>query len=191
MKCVLELDRYARNFISQVDAKQLGFGRTRIGVHTGMAVVGNFGGDAFFDYTAHGDVINTASRLENANKHLGTTICLSGETKSRCKDILFRPVGQLLLKGKTGSIETFEPLLENSPEYCEISVYHEAYHLLDSEKNNAAEVFLKLARQFPGDPLVQMHASRLARGESGSVIVLRNNLKESSLGLMDAPASSR
>ena len=51
--------------------------RTRIAVHSGKAMVGNFGGNRFFDYTAYGDTINTASRLEAANKFLGTRICVS------------------------------------------------------------------------------------------------------------------
>ena len=58
-------------------AKGVNFGATRIGVHAGPALVGNFGGNQYFDYTAHGDTINTASRLETANKHLGTRICVS------------------------------------------------------------------------------------------------------------------
>ena len=51
--------------------------RTRIGVHAGPAIVGNFGGGRFFDYTAYGDTINTAARLEAANKAFGTRICVS------------------------------------------------------------------------------------------------------------------
>jgi class 3 adenylate cyclase len=41
----------------------------------GAAIVGNFGGGRFFDYTAYGDTINVAARLEAANKQLGTRIC--------------------------------------------------------------------------------------------------------------------
>ena len=47
----------------------MNFGATRIGVHAGPALVGNFGGSRFFDYTAYGDTINTAARLEAANKY--------------------------------------------------------------------------------------------------------------------------
>src|SRR5262249_11377792 len=47
-------------------------GVTRIGAHAGPAIVGNFGGGHFFDYTAYGDTINIAARLEAANKRLGT-----------------------------------------------------------------------------------------------------------------------
>jgi len=48
-----------------------------IGVHAGRVLVGNFGGSRFFDYSAYGDTINTAARLEAANKFLGTRICVS------------------------------------------------------------------------------------------------------------------
>ena len=57
--------------------KGVPLGVTRIGVHAGPAIVGNFGGGRFFDYTAYGDTINVAARLEAANKQLGTRICVS------------------------------------------------------------------------------------------------------------------
>ena len=66
-----------RNFARAGSPKAVNFGITRIGVHAGPALVGNFGGSRFFDYTAYGDTINTASRLEAANKFLGTRICVS------------------------------------------------------------------------------------------------------------------
>ncbi len=52
-------------------------GRTRVGVHFGEAIVGNFGGEGRIQYTALGDAMNTAARLEGANKPLDTTILVS------------------------------------------------------------------------------------------------------------------
>ncbi|RNJ41468.1 adenylate/guanylate cyclase domain-containing protein [Mesorhizobium erdmanii] len=52
------------------------FGRTRIGIETGTAVLGEVGGGAKLDYTAHGSVVNLAARLQEANKTLGTAICI-------------------------------------------------------------------------------------------------------------------
>ena len=55
----------------------MGVGATRIGINSGPALVGNFGGGRFFDYTAYGDTLSIAARLETANKQLGTRICVS------------------------------------------------------------------------------------------------------------------
>src|ERR1700739_4801810 len=75
--CAHDLDAWAEDFKQRWRAKGVNFGVTRIGVHAGPALVGNFGGQRFFDYTAYGDTINTAARLESANKFLGTRICVS------------------------------------------------------------------------------------------------------------------
>ena len=69
--CALKLDAFARQYAEDQQARGINFGITRIGVNTGMTAVGNFGGDAFFNYTAHGDAVNTAARMESVNKHLG------------------------------------------------------------------------------------------------------------------------
>lgn len=55
------------------------FGRTRIGIETGIAVLGEVGAGGKLDYTAHGDAINLAARLQEANKFLGTAICVGPE----------------------------------------------------------------------------------------------------------------
>ena len=75
--CAHDLDEWAQGFRQRWKARGVDFGVTRIGVHAGPALVGNFGGSRFFDYTAYGDTINTAARLEAANKFLGTRICVS------------------------------------------------------------------------------------------------------------------
>ncbi len=83
---------------------------TRIGVHAGPAIVGNFGGGRFFDYTAYGDTINVAARLEAANKQLGTRICVSAVLADKAEDFRGRPVGDLVLRGRTEALRAFEPL---------------------------------------------------------------------------------
>jgi adenylate cyclase len=70
--CALALDGFAQGFRECWRQKGIALGVTRIGAHAGPAIVGNFGGGRFFDYTAYGDTINTAARLETANKQLGT-----------------------------------------------------------------------------------------------------------------------
>ena len=66
--CALALDEYAQAFREHWRQKGIALGVTRIGAHAGPAIVGNFGGGRFFDYTAYGDTINVASRLEAVDK---------------------------------------------------------------------------------------------------------------------------
>src|SRR6201746_183508 len=74
--CAHDLDVWAQAFRDRWTAKGVNFGITRIGVHAGPALVGNFGGSRFFDYTAYGDTINTAARLAAPQQHLPTPIFL-------------------------------------------------------------------------------------------------------------------
>ena len=62
--CALALDAYAQSFRERWNRQGPALGSTRIGVHAGPAIVGNFGGGRYFDYTAYGDTINIAARLE-------------------------------------------------------------------------------------------------------------------------------
>ncbi len=170
--CAIALDVYARKFKDSKAARAINFGGTRIGVHTGLAVVGNFGGDSFFDYTAHGDTVNTAARLESANRHFGTNICVSGETVERCPDYSFRPIGTLVLKGKSESVDAFEPVSARQLKSIRVSGYLKAFELMQSGNSNAAAAFNDILRQYPQDALIAFHAERLAKNDLGSRILL-------------------
>jgi len=90
--CSLALDAFARGFRQLWNDRGVPLGATRIGVHAGPAIVGNFGGSRFFEYTAYGDTINVAARLESANKQLGTSICVSASVAARVEGFLGRPL---------------------------------------------------------------------------------------------------
>ena len=75
--CAHDLDAWAQAFRERWKAKGVNFGAPGSAFTPVPALVGNFGGSRFFDYTAYGDTINTAARLEAANKFLGTRICVS------------------------------------------------------------------------------------------------------------------
>jgi adenylate cyclase len=73
-------------------------------------VVGNFGGEGRIQYTALGDGMNTAARLESANKSLKTKILVSREAKEASDlDGLFRPMGRVVLSGRATPVEVWEP----------------------------------------------------------------------------------
>lgn len=84
-------------------------GVTRVGLHRGEAVVGNFGGQRRIQYTALGDGMNTAARLESANKALKTTMLVSLEAMRETSLDLFRPMGRIVLSGRATPIEVWEP----------------------------------------------------------------------------------
>lgn len=110
LDCALEMDRFACDFAKRLRATGIAWGHTRIGVHTGEVIVGNFGGKTLFDYRALGDPINTASRLESVNKHLGTRICVSKAVLDGCHNVAARRVGRLVLKGKVLPLAVYEPI---------------------------------------------------------------------------------
>jgi adenylate cyclase len=83
---------------------------TRIGINTGDAIVGNIGSQNRLQYTAIGDMVNIAARLEGLNKMFGTRILVSGSTFQGCRDsgILFRNLGEVLLRGKKKPVGVYE-----------------------------------------------------------------------------------
>jgi adenylate cyclase len=85
-------------------------GRTRVGLHHGSAIVGNFGGEGRIQYTALGDSMNVAARLEGANKQLKTAVLVSRESAERSGLEKYRPMGRVRVRGRSAAIEVFEPI---------------------------------------------------------------------------------
>jgi adenylate cyclase len=170
--CALALDAFAERFSADWRHRDVAIGRTRIGVHTGVATVGNFGGEAFFHYTAHGDAINTAARLEAANKDLGTRICVSAETAGRIAGFVGRPVGTLLLKGKGSGVEAFEPLPADGGDGEAVAAYHRAFAMLAAGDPAAVRNFAAIVGAHGSDPLATFHLKRLLAGATGTRIAL-------------------
>jgi len=88
-------------------ARELGLGRTRIGLETGPVIVGNVGGGRKLDYTAHGTAMNTAARLEAANKTLGSSICIGPNAAARLDPKCIRSLGAIALRGRSDQVEVF------------------------------------------------------------------------------------
>jgi class 3 adenylate cyclase len=61
--------------------------------------------------SAYGNTINVAARLEGANKQLGTRICVSADIAAKAGNFRGRPIGELVLRGKSEVLRAFEPLL--------------------------------------------------------------------------------
>lgn len=84
-------------------------GMTRVGLHVGDAIVGNFGGEGRIQYTALGDSMNTASRLESANKSLKTGVLISAEAAERSGRDDLVPMGRVTLRGRARPVDVFTP----------------------------------------------------------------------------------
>ena len=98
--------------------QRLQLGRTRVGMETGPAIVGDVGGSRKLDYTAHGNAINAAARLEAANKDLGSAICIGPGTAARLDPTTLRPIGTLTLRGQRGEITVYTPVSLAGP--CDV-----------------------------------------------------------------------
>jgi adenylate cyclase len=154
-----------------------GLGITRIGVHTGTASVGNFGGRRRFDYTAMGDAMNTAARLESINKALGTRVTVSGATRAAALQQAggdpaalpdLRPAGRLALTGKAGATEAWN--LCDGIDAGLRGAYCDAFAAMQAGDRGAEAAFADLAARHPGDPLTKLHLARLRAGAEGDVV---------------------
>lgn len=165
--CAHDLDRWAQDFCTRQKTRGVNFGTTRIGIHAGPALVGNFGGNRFFDYTAYGDTINTAARLEAANKHLGTRICVSASIAERAENFQGRPVGELMLRGRSEPLRAFEPLPQEKFEAPAAAKYSEAFAKMEAGDAAAMPAFAALVGMHADDPLAGFHLKRLLNGGKG------------------------
>ena len=101
-----------RQEVAQMDPNLPKIGKTRVGLHYGEAVIGNFGGDTRIQYTALGDSMNTAARLESANKALKSSVMASREFAEGSNLDWWRPMGRIVLSGRASPVDIMEPAPE-------------------------------------------------------------------------------
>jgi adenylate cyclase len=158
--CAIEMRDWARDYRQRAEPRALGFGRTRIGVETGLAIVGDVGISTKLDYTAHGDAVNVTARLEAANKELGSAICVGPNAASRGDPARMRPLGAIAVRGRDGLLDVFEPWPEDVPAAWRAR-YLDAYRMIGSDRPQAIAAFEALAHERPDDPVPRRMAERL------------------------------
>jgi len=170
--CAHDLDFWAEAFRLRWKSKGVNFGATRIGVHAGPALVGNFGGNRFFDYTAYGNTINIAAGLEAANKVLGIRLCASAAIAEIAKAFKGRPIGDLMLRGRSEPVRAYEPLPHAASRGTTTALYSEAFAKLEMGHAGAMPAFAALVGSHADDALASFHLRRLLNGARGIRIEL-------------------
>ncbi|MEM9332592.1 MAG: adenylate/guanylate cyclase domain-containing protein [Pseudomonadota bacterium] len=163
VRLALQLDKLCQDFRRECDQDGIRLGVTRIGLHMGDAIIGNFGGKRFFDYTGIGDTVNTAARLESVNRHLGTRICASETIVQHSPELSFRPIGELVLKGRNTALPCFEPCSTETLLEPWMQVYLSAYRHLERQETKAIERFEEAALLNPDDGPTRFHLERLKK----------------------------
>jgi adenylate cyclase len=145
-------------------------GRTRVGLHFGEAIVGNFGGEDRIQYTALGDSMNTASRLEAANKKLKTNVIASAEAATRSGLDWWRPMGRITLRGRSTPVDIFDivPNLPNGA-LTHIRALLDRIALGDEKAHRELEA---LAADSPDDAALNNLVYRMQNSKSGGSYVL-------------------
>ncbi len=169
--CAMEMNAWSDAYSKQKQAEGIPLNETRIGINSGMVTMGNFGG-AVMDYTAHGDAINTAARLESAGKFLGVHVSLAGATLEGVSNFVGRPCGTLVLKGQTTGTPVFEPMTQERLNGPAVQKYLDAYELMKAEDPKAEEAMEEVLLLDPDDGLAKMHLQRLRDGQNGIRIVM-------------------
>jgi len=132
----------------------------RTGLNMGPATVGNMGSARRFNYTAMGDTVNLASRLEGANKHFGTSVLMTEAVRASAGDaVVARRIGRVQVVGKSMATMVYE--LIGAPDGLDgaardrLERYHEALGLLEAGKSaEAAKAFEKLLSSGPDSVIV-------------------------------------
>ncbi|MGP1282089.1 MAG: CHASE2 domain-containing protein [Parasphingopyxis sp.] len=169
-QCAVAMWRFGEEFRQSTPDGVPPIGRTRVGLHFGEAIVGNFGGEERIQYTALGDAMNTAARLESANKQTDTVVLASREAVENVTKVDFRCLGRVTLSGRATPVEIHEPVLEITAGSA--AMLDSLYQEFEQGNERAREKIAELAAENADDAALQNFAKRLINTEPGGSYVL-------------------
>ncbi len=168
---LLAMNQFTQLFSAQHNEPGAEFGRTRAGLHYGDAVVGNFGGEGRLSYTALGDAMNCAARLEGANKYLKTVALVSDEAKQQTSLDVFRPMGRIILSGRATPVVVWEPAVDLDPKLrAELVRLWDAY---DQGDRSALDAIEQICLTQDNDAALSAYACRLREAGPGGAVQLK------------------
>jgi len=133
--------------------------RMRVGIHSCTAVIGNLGSSDRFDYTAIGDGVNLAARLEGVNKLYNSGILISGETAARLEGAVHvRLVDRVIVKGKSEPVDIYTPC--NDPEVVEMTARAVAAYRAQRWEE-AESLFRELLARDTSDGVASVYVERI------------------------------
>jgi adenylate cyclase len=138
-----------------------------IGVNSGNVRVGDMGSQVRRAYTVMGDPVNVASRLEGRTKHYGVGILVGEATRHQVKDVVFREVDRIKVKGKDEAVTIYEPLgLESGIDrkvLDELKIWNQALRSYRAQAWDQVEVhLLNLQRMDAKCGLYRMYVDKVA-----------------------------
>jgi adenylate cyclase len=166
LDCARAIAGFAADFARRPDAAAEGWGRTRIGVNTGRALVGEVGG-RHLAWSAWGDTVNVAARLQGANRTLGTTLLAGPDTARLAPEL--RAVGSLALRGRSARVAAFTWWDAAAPDPFR-RAWDEAMTAALAGEAAAGAMLRALAAANPADRLAALHAARARSGTADGVL---------------------
>ncbi len=171
-QAVLRCKAFVREFNRRCKEKNLPLFKTRFGINSGVAIVGNIGTPERMNYTLIGDVVNTASRMQNKNKDYGTTILIGEAVYQKLGDqFLMRPIDVVELRGRKEKTKLYELIAMKegpkeilaTPQEIELCTrFAKAYEAVqENQLSEAKKLFEALAKDFPDDRPTQVYLERL------------------------------
>lgn len=152
----------------------------RLGIATGMAVVGDCGAPPRLnDYTAIGDSVNLAARLESANKQFGSSILIDGATRRAVGEELLRlkSLGRVVVMGQSKPIDLFEVIDESVAQDLVDLTLEATTHFSQLRFAESQRVFTTIEQRFGSSKLTRLFLEAIAEGSASADGVLRLKAK--------------